>query len=162
MAKQTLALVVATLLIASFAWAQDQGGESGDRPGGGGGFGGLLGALDPEMLREQAMLEVQVWHKYLELSDEQVEQVVELVIENRNEMIEMFRAGAGVRPDPSMVEEITLKKALAIFDVLTDEQKGAMNYYYNDIAAEIAESQRSRFQAGGFGGGRNGGTPQEP
>lgn len=149
-----LFVLVAGLLLPS-AWAQDTGdapSEAHPGPGTGEHPGGLFRSLDPAMQEERAEREVEVWDKYLTLSDEQKELIIEIMIDNQNDLIALIQGGT--RPTPDMIEELNQAKAIAIFEILSDEQKQIMNYYYNDIIAEITETVRD----GSFGGQR----PQQP
>ncbi|MEE8440608.1 MAG: hypothetical protein V3S41_02710 [Spirochaetia bacterium] len=151
-----IALIVAVAAVAG--WAQDATGDhrpgeapDGQRPDGQHADeqrpGGFFQTLDPEILLQRMLVEVEIWDRYLSLTDEQESLVLDLVQTHFTNLTELVTGG--VRPDPESMQVLQEEKAFAIYELLNAEQQAIMQYYYEEITAEILAGGRTG-PGGGF------------
>ena len=145
--KRSFLIVLVVAVVAVAGWAQDAAGDrvpgevlDGERQG------RFYQMPDPEMLAQRAQAEVEIWDRYLSLTDEQellVNDIVQAYFTNLAEFL-----SSGSRPDPASMQVLQEEKAFEIYEHLNAEQQAIMQYYYEEIAAEIFAAGRS-----GPGGG---------
>ena len=110
-----IALVVAVTIVAG--WAQEAPGDRvpGEGPDGER-QGGFFQTLDPEMLAQRAAAEVEIWDRYLSLTDEQALLVLDLIQAYFTNLAEFLSSGS--RPDPASMQALQDEKAFEIYDHL--------------------------------------------
>ena len=156
--KRTLFIAFICAVVATAGIAQETlGGQrpggtgDGERSEGAGQFGEFNPEMIAEMLAERAQSELEVWHKYLTLTEEQTPVVLEVIEAFYASLFEGI--GQGFRPDPEATQELQAEKDYAIYELLTSDQQAIMQYYYEEISAEILATGR-------IGPGRGQGRPQ--
>jgi len=150
--RRTILVALAIASAAVAGWAQDPivDHAPGELPDGAR-QGGFFQALNPEMLAQRAQAEVEIWDRYLSLTDEQALIVEEIVQDYFTSLTELISSGS--RPDPTTMQAVQEEKAFAIYEHLDAEQQAILAYYYEDITAEV-------FAAGRTGPGGGMGRPQ--
>ncbi len=150
--KRSLLIALVVPVAAIAGWAQD---ATGDRVPGkvpdGERQGGFFQTPDPEILAQRAQAEVEIWDRYLSLTDEQELLVYDIVQAYFTNLAEFLSSGS--RPDPTSMQAFQEEKAFEIYEHLNADQQAIMQYYYEDITAEI-------FAAGRTGPGGGMGRPQ--
>jgi len=145
--KRSLLITLLATVAAVTGFAQDAAGDhvpgevaDGERQG------GFFQTLDPEMLAQRAQAEVEIWDRYLSLTDEQESIVTEIVQASFANLAEFLSSGA--RPNPESMQALQEEKAFEIYEHLNADQQAIMQYYYEEITAEVFSAGRT-----GIGGG---------